>query len=292
MLEQVADWNDFSPKLRTKLEDRLKSFGKKVRYKFDIAHIDPAPENKGALLFPQLYTLGPVTFTITDNDEDRKDKSKWKRVGMVKGMDKDGKPSEFFYLTVSKRHKGIVEYDLDIREDAMRVAYLEIHPKMTDGLFEDKQMHKVISRIDVKKEAIEGRQLRNAKAKSLSAATNMKDSEIRDFAAGMTWDDTEDIELLRNQVEGLAETNPALFNDLVNSKKIEVQATLKRALDARIITLNPAQHQFMWASNQQVIASLGDIIDDKNEIERFADWIASSTKGDEIYKKIKSLSKS
>ena len=292
MLQQVSHWNDFSPKLRQKLEDKLKSFGKTVKYKFDIAHIDPSPENKGALLYPQLYTLGPVTFKITDNEEDRKDKSKWKDVGMVKDTDKDGKPSSFHFLTVSKRHKGVIEYNLDVEIDAMMVCYIELHQKLNGGMFEVPTMHRIISRIDEKKDAIEGRKLRNAKAKSLSAATNMKDNEVKDFAAGMTWDENQDIELLRNQVEALAETNPPLFNDLVGSKKLEIQATLKRALDNGIISINPAQHQFLFTSNQQIIASLGESVDDKNEIERFADWISSSTKGDEIYKKIKSLSKS
>ena len=42
-LENFAHYNDLSPKLRQELEDKVASFGKSVRYKFDIAKPNPDP---------------------------------------------------------------------------------------------------------------------------------------------------------------------------------------------------------------------------------------------------------
>ncbi|MDB5282689.1 MAG: hypothetical protein JWO06_1764, partial [Bacteroidota bacterium] len=91
MLQQAGRYNDLSPKLVEKINDRLDSFGKKVRYKFEISNEDPHPDNKGKRIFPFLWTLDPITFTIIDNDEDvtikgRENKQKLKRIGIVETL--------------------------------------------------------------------------------------------------------------------------------------------------------------------------------------------------------------
>lgn len=85
MLQREGVWNDLSPKLIEKLEAQINSFGKSVRFKFDISNPDPDPEKRaaGAILYPFSYTLDPVTFQINDKYEDRPDKQKMKKVGMA-----------------------------------------------------------------------------------------------------------------------------------------------------------------------------------------------------------------
>ena len=46
MLHREGVWNDLSPKLIEKLEAQINSFGKSVRFKFDIANPDPDPEKE------------------------------------------------------------------------------------------------------------------------------------------------------------------------------------------------------------------------------------------------------
>ena len=77
MLEKVGKFNDLSPKLRSILEEKVKSFGKKVRFKFEIARQNPDPEKKnGAVIYPFLYTLDPIVFDIVDTNEDVKEKGR------------------------------------------------------------------------------------------------------------------------------------------------------------------------------------------------------------------------
>ena len=42
LLQQTAHYNDLSPQLRKELEEKIASFGKQVRYKFDISNPNPA----------------------------------------------------------------------------------------------------------------------------------------------------------------------------------------------------------------------------------------------------------
>src|ERR1700745_953884 len=147
MLQQAGRYNDLSPKLIQKINDRIGSFGKKIRYKFDISNEDPHPDNKGQRIFPFLWTLDPITFTIIDNDEDRKDKQKLKRIGIVESLKENGEPEKFRRIRISERVKGVLELDLTKSEDREDAFYLELHPKLASGLFADKNKRAIVSRI-------------------------------------------------------------------------------------------------------------------------------------------------
>lgn len=301
MLEQEGIYNDLSPKLREKLEELLDSFGKRVRYKFKLERKNPDPQKyNGDTIYPSQYNLDPVTFKVTDSYEDRiKDgKQKVKNIGLVESVEKDDRGNSqyrFSRIRVIDTEKGIKDYDMENEEDRAKVAYIELHPKNGGGLFPNKQMISMITRIDETKLANDNRMARSARKKAMDIAENMSDREIVDFADGMAtqeWDSTMDIGVLRNKVEDLAETSPILFNEKAKSKKMEIQATLKRAIDNRILSSNPMEGTLAWAATNQVIISLGASMGDKNEIERYADWIETAgVKADSAYKKIESLLK-
>lgn len=298
MLQQVAHFNDLSPKLREELEAKIKSFGKRVRYRFSISSDNPDPEKyNGPIIWPQMYVLDPITFDIVDPYENRPGKSKQKKIGMVEQVDEKGMPTSFTRIRVHRRHQGVVLYELEDAEgvenieEQLAVMYLELHPKLSGGRFANKGQKQVIARIDEQKEAKEAREHRTEKRKALSAATGMSEKEVRDFSSAMLWDEHDEIDILRDKVEALAETDPSMFNDVVEGKTIEYRSTIKRALDKGIIAYNPSDFKFLWPNGQTIVA-LGAPIDGTSEVNRFAEWsMTNGVKGDEVYKKIKSLVK-
>lgn len=293
MLQHVAHYNNLSPKLREEIEKLILSFGKTVRYKFNISNINPDPEKyNGPIIWPQMWTLDPITFRIVDPYEDRPGVSKSKQIGMVKDVDHEGIPTSFHKLRVHRRHEGKIKFDLENVEDQMYVMFIELGPKLIGGKFLDKNSRQVIERIDEQKEAKEGRERRDKKRKAMGVATNMKPQEVKDFAAAMLWDEHEDMDVLRNKVEDMADQNPEMFNDAIENNTIEFKSTIKRALDRQIIAYNPSEYKFLWVANQSVITSLGAGLDGKDEVSRFAEWcMTNGTKGDQVYKKIKDLVK-
>jgi len=116
----------------------------------------------------------------------------------------------------------------------------------------------------------------------------MSEKEIIQFCDAMQYDSTRDILILRNQVEELADTDPAFFNDLTNGKTIEYMAVAKRAIDMRIIAFDPAEYKFTWVSNNHPIVAVSPI-GDKGEIEKLGDWLMIGDKGQEVFTKLKSL---
>lgn len=302
-LEKKMQFNDLSPKLRAKLEEKVRGFGKLVRYKFEISNPNPDPQKyNGATLWPNVYTLDPTVFNILDPMEDRKSPegssvSKSKRIALIIGEDDKGVPNKFKKIRVEGKHFGVLTLHIEEgNEDWYTAIYLELHPKMNGGDFSDKTKQQVFSRIDEVKVASAERVLRSARKKAMDIAENMEPQEVIDFADAMSgggsnieWDSTQDERVLRNKIESLAETSPDFFNELVASKEMEIQALIRKAITKEIISFNPAENKFIWVSNQQTAGAFQPL-EGKNEIQMFAELIANGgAKMDEVYKKIKSM---
>ncbi len=295
LLANVAHFNDLSPELRKKLEDKVDSLGTTVRYRFKIEHDNPDPEKYGGkkVIFPALYTLDPAVFSINDPYEKRSDKSRSKRIGLVDGVDEKNLPNRFRKIKLYDRDRGI--YVLNLKDDPEHrdfAMYLELHPKMEGGLFSDKSRQQIFSRIDENAFATQQRKERSIRKVAMDTAEKMSDAEVLEFAQGMLWDDTQEIGILRNMAEDIAESTPEMFNDIVNDKRIKYRAAIKRAVDNKIFNYNPDDCKLTWASNSQIIVTLGRGELD-NDYERLGDWLMTGgTQAEQVYKKLQSLEKS
>jgi hypothetical protein len=291
-LEQIAHYNNLSFKLREEIVEKLQSFGKRVRYKFDIGNPNPDPAKyNGDIVFPNSYTLDPCLFDILDPYEE-KGKPKSKKIALVEETDERGIPNKFGKIRVRASEVGILDLDLTEGSEGWYTAmYLELHPKLLNGKFADPNRHPIVSRIDEVQSASTAKKERTARLKALNVAQDMTDKETYAFADAMLWDSTEDILILRNKVEELADTNPEFFNDLVSGKTIEYKAAVKKAMNKKVIEFDPAEYKFLWSGNKQTIAMLSPA-GDRNEVEKFAEFLQTGgEKADTIYKKIKDLIK-
>lgn len=289
LLQKVQHYNDLSPKLRTLLEERVKSFGNTVRYKFDIANVNPDPtKHNGPYVWPTIYTLDPTTFSIRDPHEDRESVSKSKMIGIVIGIDNEkGFPNRFKKIRIHGRKQGILPLQLDNEDEFAMAMYLEMHPKLSGGLFSDKSKQQVLSRIDEVSAAKEKKLIRTAKLKALNAAQVMSDADRIKFADAMQWDSSEKQEILSNMIEELAETDPIFFNDLVEGKSIEYRAVVQRAINKKVIGFDPAEWKIFWSSNNQPITVLSPS-GEKSYVEKFAEWLQIGGKtAQSVHEKIK-----
>jgi len=294
-LENFAHFNDLSPKLREELERKVESYGKSVRYRFDVARPNPDPEKyNGATVYPNMYTLDPSKFTIQDPYENREGKSKTKNIALVDDgfLNDRGIPERFKKVRINASNKAVLRLNIqENREDFYKAMFLELHPKLKEGRFIDKNMFAMVSRIDENAAARDARTERSERLKALNVAQGMSDTELIDFADAMQWDSSENIEILRNMAEELADNNPVYFNDLVESKDVEYQSLIKQAMNKSLIEFNSSDYKFMWSGNQQTITVLSPT-GTLNEIQKLSEWMQTSgNKGDDFYKKLKSLVK-
>ncbi len=116
-LEQVAHYNNLSPKLRKEIEEKLKGFGKVVRYKFDISKPNPDPSKyNGDTVWPNRYTLDPAVWNITDPYE-TEGKSKSKKIAIIEEVDEKGLPNRFRKIRIMAPEKGIKVFDMENQDD-------------------------------------------------------------------------------------------------------------------------------------------------------------------------------
>jgi len=294
-LENFGNFNDLSPKLRIELENKVASYGRRVRYKFDIARPNPDPEKyNGDTVYPNVYTLDPTRFTIQDPYENRDEKSKTKNIALVESdfLDENGLPTRFKKVKVLGSDKSVLTLNLeDNRDDFYMAMMLELHPKLKGGKFANRMMSSIFYRIDETAAATEARTARSERLKALNAAQGMSDADLVDFADAMQWDSAESYEVLRNKIEELADMNPIYFNDLVQSKAVEYQSLIKQAMNKDLISFNFSEYKFVWSGNQQVITALSPT-GTGNELQKLSEWMQTSgNKGDDLYKKLKSLVK-
>jgi len=292
MLEQVAHFNDLSPKLRAKLTQRIDSFGKEVKYRFNISHENPDPEKyNGPIIWPSIYTLDPKVLNVLDNDEDRKDKSKAKRIGIVKEIDEKGAPKSFRPIRVRGQYAGILTLDLTTPEGREEAAMMELHPKVEGSFFRDERLLAVVHRIDETKEATEAIKLRKQRKKAMEAASGMAEKELRDFAAAMNWNENENPDILRNKMEEHAEKYPGLFTGLIEGNLMKYQSTVKMALTQKVLSYDPVGGRWTYTENGELIVLLPPN-GSQNELEQMAEFLSSNgEKGETIFKRIKALTK-
>ena len=289
LLENVAHINDLSQKLRDELEQRVRNFGATVRYKFDIANQNPDPTAyNGKVIWPLLYTLDPTRFNITDPYEKREGKSRSKLIALIDGVDESGKPNKFRKVRIHARQRGEYLLSLDNPEHFAIAMFIELHPKLAGGMFADKTKKQLITRIDESAEAKTQRDERKAKKLAIDLAMSMKDEDVIDFADAMAWDSKEDVLVLRNKIEELAENDHSMFNDLVRDGKMKYQAAIKRAIDNGIWLHDIDGGKLSWASTQQLIVVIGP----GAEYDKFAEWfMTAGKKADDVYNKLLSLEK-
>lgn len=281
----TVKYNNISDKLREELTKKIESFGKVARYKFNISHPNPDKtlHSGKAVVWPAIYTLKPTVFTIVDPY----DKNQRKTIALYNGLDNDGKP-RFKKIKVNAIAEGNYSLDLSDPDNQQIACVLELHPRLVDGQFRDKSKMQMITRIDEKKLATDKRTERSERKKALDKAQAMSDKEVVEFADAMLWDSAEDLGVLRDRIEEMAETTPKIFNDLFEGKSVEYRAVIKKALDRQAIGFNPAEWKFIWSSNQETLMVLQQV-DGLNEVEQLAEALMTGgEKADKIYTRIKS----
>lgn len=293
LLQTTGVFNDLSEKLRAKVEERVKSFPKVVRYKFDISKVNPDKDQyNGPVIWPSIYTLDPAIFNINDKEEDRKDKNRGKKIALIENTDEKGLPTRYRKVRITAGDRGVlILQPIDNLDDYDICMYLELHPKNRTGFFPDPQKHQIFARIDAAASAKQEMEKRSERKLAMDTAEKMSEEEVIEFADAMMWDSTDDPIALKNKIEDLAEKDPKMFSDAVADKKMKYMAAIKRALDKKIWQYEPAEGKLSWTSTGQAIVAMGQ--DAATEgYGKFAEWFMTSGKqADNVYEKLIKLEK-
>lgn len=275
-------------KIQAKWDEIVASKAKRILYKFNLAKENPDPlKENGSYVWPNLFVLPKASFQYRWKTKDGK--SGIAHVAMINNIqiDENGRKTVTYHkIKVPGRSEG--RYAIEITEELAieKFAYMELHPNHIGGMNASTTEPGFFQRVDEVGEAKLSRMRRKVENDAAFAAEEMNDQEVRDFACALAWDESEDIEILRDQVEALAKNAPEYFVKMVDRKTTGYAANIRRAQNAGVITYTPAEKKWSWAHDGKTLATLDHSVE--NEMMGLVDWLQSSKNGDTVYETLKS----
>jgi len=112
---------------------------------------------------------------------------------------------------------------------------------------------------------------------------------VKNYSAALGKDDTKPVGVLRNELEELADTDPAAFLDLIGNKQAVMKATINRAVTKGVIVFNEEQSRFEWPNKEAILTVARSTGSDA--VDELISFCVSSAKGEKVYQTIQSKAK-
>lgn len=276
-MKKTKLYNDISPELlkSTKLKP-----GEKAVYRIKGIQRNPMDPTKWAI--PSAKNVPPVD-QIYD-----KVKEEYVDIAAVRSTDAEGNHTYhdvFFY----GNQGGMMVLVGGRAIDQEIHSYLSLCNYNASNPDRDDSKEPIFELVDESARSEKERKTRNLKREALNAAADLSAEEVRNYVAAMGQDDTRPIEVLRNDLETLADNDPKSFLDLINNKQASMKAVLNRALSKGVITFDSEQSRFAWPTGEAILTVARSTGSDA--VEELVGFCVSSPKGEKVFTTIQSKAK-
>lgn len=168
-------------------------------------------------------------------------------------------------------------------------SYLQLCNYNGSNAKRDDSKEIIFEQVDEAAKSVKESKQRNIKREALNAAADLSPEMVRNYIAALGQDDTRKVEILRNELEELADRDPEEFLSLLDNKQAVMKATLNRAINKSVIKFDSEQSKFTWP-NGEVILVVSRTTGGDN-IEELLGYCTSNAKGEKVYQTIQSKSK-
>lgn len=149
----------------------------------------------------------------------------------------------------------------------------------------DASMNPIFERIDAVKKATRKLQKRDLLRDALNICIEMNEDEVRTLVSSLGKDEDRDISVLRNEIEELAMKNPKAFITSSSNHQKQILATIKRAIDKKVIVFDSEQSRFVWGNNKEAILSTPRV-NLKKRMKAFLEYVVNTKQGATVYDSI------
>lgn len=276
-MKKTALYNNVSQELlqKTKLKPN-------DRVVYRVHGIAPSPMDPTKLAIPASKNV-PITDQIYDPF-----KEEYVDIAAVRSVDAKGEHT-FHRIYFYGNQGGLLMLFGGRAEDQEIHSYLSLCNYNGSNPNRDASKEIVFELVDENVNSETERKMRNVKREALNAAADLSAEEVRNFIAALGKDDTKKIEVLRNELESLADNDPQAFLDLIGNKQASIKATINRALSKGVIVFDSEQSKFSWPNGEAILTvartTAGDSVDE------LVSYCVSSPKGEKVFQTIQSKSK-
>ena len=262
-----------------------KEFEKEITLKpgeravFKLLNIKPDTNNPGRFLIPSAVSIRELDRVKDPHSEE------WIDVAHITSINREGKPYlEPIYFT--KDNMGVLELHGESPADIEKAAFLRVSSYNESNENRDKSVLPIFFEINVKKDAEKKRASRSARLTAMTTAAAMSDEEAREMYAALNLDSSEEIVLIREYLEKLAEDTPDVFNTHFSDKTRQIKATLRKAVDSGVLALDKPGAKFVWAATNEAAFTFAKKAGAEPYVE-FADFILTGKNGDKVLEEVK-----
>jgi hypothetical protein len=276
-MKKTKFYNNLSTAL---LKSTLLKPNEQVIYRVD--GIVPNPMEAGKWAIPAAKNVPPID-QIWDEE-----KQEYVEIAAVRTFDAEGNHTfhEIWFYGSQGGHlilRGGRAIDQEIHSYLSLCNYNGSNPKRDTS----KEVYFTLVDENVKSE--QERKVRSLKREALNVSADLTAEEVRNYIAALGQDDARPLEVLRNDLEILADSDPKSFLELVSNKQAVMKATLNRALKKGVIKFDEEQSKFSWPNGEviTVVARTtgGDAIED------LLAFCVSNAKGEKVFQTITTKSK-
>lgn len=275
-MENKQEFNKLSEKRRKELKTMFPS--DKGVYLFKLLNgstvptIDKEGSSTGRKTFYPRTFIKPVQ-TVFDEDGTRK------TVAALKSY--VGNDPRFHQIMTDPARNGFFSYRESVPEEAEIIDFLLCSNDFASNPYRSKHEEPLYDIVDNVKVAKHKYKIAHDKALAYRLLDSWNETQVKDFAAAMGWDDTDEDVVLRGKVYDMIE-NPSgngasEFKSMAEDPELEYRSLLKRAMDKNIVTFSPQEYTLTIPSTGTVIPL--DRVYNKNEYDMFVAWLE---KGDNM----------
>lgn len=249
---------------------------------YRVKNIYPNPAEPGSFIVPAGVSV-PSTDQIWDED-----KGEYVDIAAIKVISKDGNHTyhDIWFYGV---YGGYMILHGNVASEQEVHSYLHMCNYNASNPNRDTNIPAIFELIDNQAKAETERKIRNLKREALNAAADLSVDDVRNYTAALGQDDSKKIEILRNDLEIMADRDPQGFLDLINNKQASMKAVLNRALAKGVITFDTEQSIFKWPNGEAILTVARSTGSDA--VDELISFCISSAKGEKVYQTIQSKAK-
>lgn len=274
--------NKISDALKKYLEERPLKGNVKYRMLNGTKNIDPkAIVGKDDYLFP---SITQIILRARMKDPGTKQPVE---VAHVKIMGKDSVEA-YGVLNVPDTNRGVFVLHEGIMDEEEIYDVIELLNENASNPHRDKSVNPLFERVDEVSLSKGKVAQRNLRIEMLKYIDILDPLEKRLLYAANNGGFDDDLDVVTDKLQELAEKDPAWFKAMVESRITPVKAIVKQALEKGHVQYDAQTNRYLWVATQETIASL-DRVEGVAPVQQFAEWLDTSKNGETITKQMKNL---
>lgn len=277
-MKKTKFYNDLSPELLSKTKLKKDEI---VVYR--VSGIGPNPMDPSKLAIPASKNV-PVTDQIWDPV-----KEEYVDIALVKSVDAATGDHKFHEVYFWGNLGGILMLKGGSASDQEIHSYLALCNYNGSNPNRDTNKEIVFELVDENTTAEKERRTRNAKREALNIAADLSPEDVRVYIAALGGDDSRKLDVLRNELETLADRDPKAFLDLVGNKQSTMKAVINRAVSKGVILFNSEQSRYEWPTGEVILTVSRTTGSDA--VEELVAYCVSNAKGEKVFATIQAKGK-